>query len=353
MIIALVLAFAGIAVTWLLAPHVLAWSLHSAALREQAIAFLRIRIWGLPFLYVYQMRNALLVGTNQSKFLVYGTLAETIVNISLDYGLIFGHFGLPAMGFNGAAWSSIAAEASGMIVVFAVIHAKGISKELQLYKHWVLDRANARLILIQSSPLVFQYIVSIVAWVFFYILVEHHGRQALAISNAMRNIFGLFGVFTWAFASTTNAMVSNIIGQGMEDKVVGLIGRIIRLSLAVAILIAVVLNCFPGLFLSVYGQDDAFIQAAIPVLRIVSSAVVLMSFSVVWLSAVTGTGNTRVNLLIEVITIFVYCFYVYFTLEKWNLSLVVGWLSEGVYWTSIFLLSFTYIRSGRWKGKII
>jgi putative MATE family efflux protein len=353
MIIALVLAFAGIAVTWLLAPHVLAWSLHSAALREQAIAFLRIRIWGLPFLYVYQMRNALLVGTNQSKFLVYGTLAETIVNISLDYGLIFGHFGLPAMGFNGAAWSSIAAEASGMIVVFAVIHAKGISKELQLYKHWVLDKANTRLILIQSSPLVFQYIVSIVAWVFFYILVEHHGRQALAISNAMRNIFGLFGVFTWAFASTTNAMVSNIIGQGMEDKVVGLIRRIIRLSLTVAILIAVVLNCFPGLFLSVYGQDDAFIQAAIPVLRIVSSAVVLMSFSVVWLSAVTGTGNTRVNLLIEVITIFVYCFYVYFTLEKWNLSLVIGWLSEGVYWTSIFLLSFTYIRSGRWKGKII
>jgi Na+-driven multidrug efflux pump len=169
----------------------------------------------------------------------------------------------------------------------------------------------------------------------------------------MRNIFGLFGVFTWAFASTTNAMVSNIIGQGMEDKVVGLIRRIIRLSLTVAILIAVVLNCFPGLFLSVYGQDDAFIQAAIPVLRIVSSAVVLMSFSVVWLSAVTGTGNTRVNLLIEVITIFVYCFYVYFTLEKWNLSLVIGWLSEGVYWTSIFLLSFTYIRSGRWKGKII
>src|ERR1700743_2002167 len=245
MLIALVLAFAGIAITWFLAPLALGWSLHSGALRDQAISFLRIRIWGLPFLYVYQMRNALLVGTNQSKYLVYGTLAETIVNIALDYALIFGHLGLPAMGFNGAAVSSIFAEASGMLVVFLVIHAQGISRELQLYRHWSFDAANIRLILTQSSPLVFQFIVSIAAWVFFYILIEHHGRQALAISNTMRNIFGLFGVFPWAFASTTNAMVSNIIGQGMEDQVMQLIRNIIRLSLAITILIFIFVNAFP------------------------------------------------------------------------------------------------------------
>ncbi|GGA82620.1 MATE family efflux transporter [Puia dinghuensis] len=353
MIIAILLAFTGILVTWLIAPIALSWSLHSAALRDQAISFLRIRIWGLPCLYIYQMRNALLVGTNQSKFLVYGTLAETIVNVGLDYALILGHFGLPAMGFNGAAYSSIIAEASGMIVVFAVIQAKGISKELQLYKHWVVDVANTRLIIIQSSPLVFQYVVSIVAWVFFYILIEHHGRQALAISNAMRNIFGLFGVFTWAFASTTNAMVSNIIGQKMEDKVITLIVKIMKLSLSISVLIFILLNCFPRLLLSIYGQDEAFIQAAIPVLRIVSAAVVLMSFSIVWLSAVTGTGNTRINLLIEVITIVIYSLYVWFILEKWNLSIEMGWLSEWLYWISIFTLSFLYIRSGRWKGKVI
>lgn len=353
MFIALALAFMGIAVTWLFAPTVLSWSLHSAPLRDQAISFLRIRIWGLPCLYVYQMRNALLVGTNQSKFLVYGTLAETIVNITLDYGLIFGHLGLPALGFNGAAWSSIIAEASGMLVVFAVIHAKGISKELQLYKHWIIDKPNARLILIQSSPLVFQYIVSIVAWVFFYILVEHHGRQALAISNAMRNIFGLFGVFTWAFASTTNAMVSNIIGQGMEDRVIELINKICKLSLIITFCIFAGVNLFPRVLLSIYGQDAAFIAAGIPVLRVVSFAIILMSFSVVWLSAVTGTGNTRINLLIEAVTIFIYCFYVYFTLEKWQMSIVVGWISEWVYWLSIFIQAFFYIRSGRWKGKVI
>src|SRR5580658_7298738 len=124
LVIALALAAGGILITWFLAPVVLSWSLHSAGLRDEAIGFLRIRIWGLPFLYIYQMRNALLVGTNQSRFLIYGTLAETVVNITLDYGLIFGHFGLPMLGFNGAAYASVIAEASGMVVVFAVIHAK-------------------------------------------------------------------------------------------------------------------------------------------------------------------------------------------------------------------------------------
>ena len=343
MFIAMALAFIGIVLTWFIAPAILSFSLQSQGLRDQAVQFLRIRIWGLPFLYIYQMRNALLVGTNQSKYLVYGTLAETIVNIALDYGLIFGHLGLPALGFNGAAYASIAAEAAGMLVVFLVINAKGVSRQLQLYKHWHFDAANSRLILVQSSPLVFQYSLSILAWVFFYILIEHHGRQALAISNTMRNIFGLFGVFTWAFASTTNAMVSNIIGQKMEDRVIELVLKILKLSVGFAVIVALLLNIFPEVFLAVYGQDAAFTTAAIPVIRVVSSALVMMSFATIWLNAVTGTANTRINLLIEFITIIFYCLYVYLVLQRWNLSILYGWMSEWVYWLSLFIFSLVFI----------
>ncbi|HTI08058.1 MAG TPA: MATE family efflux transporter [Puia sp.] len=353
MLIALALALAGILLTYFIAPPLLSLSLRSKPLLEEAMQFLRIRIWGLPFLYVYQMRNALLVGTNQSKFLVYGTLAETVVNIFLDYGLIFGHFGFPALGFNGAAFASIIAEAAGMLVVFLVIHAKGVSRELQLYQSWGIDLKNIRLILVQSSPLIFQYSLAILSWIYFYILVEHHGRQALAISNTMRNIFGLFGVFTWAFASTTNAMVSNIIGQGKEDRVIELIHKILKLSVGFATLVAILLNLFPRAFLSVYGQDAAFIEAAIPVIRLISSALIMMSFATIWLNAVTGTGNTRINLLIELITMVFYCGYVYYILEYRNLSILYGWMSEWVYWCSTFIFSFLYIRSGRWKGKKI
>jgi Na+-driven multidrug efflux pump len=78
-----------------------------------------------------------------------------------------------------------------------------------------------------------------------------------------------------------------------------------------------------------------------------------MSFAVVWLNAVTGTGNTRISLLIEMFTIVIYSLYVYLVLERMNLSISWGWMSEWLYWLSTFTLSFLYIRSGKWKNKVI
>lgn len=351
--IALFIAAIGILLTYFVAPYIFRQVMADPHREQRVMDFLRIRIWGLPFLYIYQMRNALLVGTNQSKYLIAGTVAETITNIFFDYGLIYGRFGLPELGFNGAAIASIIAEATGMFVVFGVIHYKGISKQFSLFSSMAFDKVNTRLILVQASPLIFQHAISLISWEFFYVLIEHHGARDLAISNTMRNIFGFFGVFTWAFAATTNTMVSNIIGQGRQEQVIPLIHKIIRLSTGFSIFVCLVLNLFPSVFLSIYGQDESFVQAAVPVLRVVSTALVMMSFSIIWLNAVTGTGSSKVNLQIEIITITAYCLYIYLTLEVYRLSIVIGWLSEWVYWLFIFALSYWFIRSGKWKDKKI
>jgi Na+-driven multidrug efflux pump len=187
----------------------------------------------------------------------------------------------------------------------------------------------------------------------FYILIEHHGERALAISNVMRNIFSLAGVFIWSFASTTNAMVSNIIGQGRSSEVEKLIYKIMKLSFIASVLMFLLFNIYAKDLLSFFHLSGDFVTEAIPVLRMVTAATLLMSISVVWLNAVTGTGNTRVNLIIEAVTIFLYLIYIYFVLEVFHLSLVWAWASEIIYWISLFTMSFIYIRSGRWKGKVI
>lgn len=351
--VALVIAALGIAATYLFAPWVMHRFIHDAVIADQVIDFLLIRIWGLPFLYLYVMRNALLVGTNQTRFLVWGTLAEAVVNVVLDYSMIFGHYGFTAIGFNGAAYASIIAEASGLIVIYAVIHFKGIHKSFAFFEQTKIDVSIIKLILTMSAPLIVQFAISIMSWEYFYILVEHHGPRALAISNTMRNIFGLFGIFCWAFAATTNTMVSNIIGQGKQDEVMPLIKRIVKMSLGISIFIFIILNIIPEFFLSFYSQGDEFIAEAVPIVRIVSVALLMMSVGTIWLNAVTGTGNSRVNLLIELVTIVVYCMYVFLVLEYWNLSIGWGWGSEWVYWISMFTMAFVYMRSGRWRGKVI
>jgi len=351
--LALGFAAVGIVLTYALAPTILRWAIHDADIAEQVIGFLRIRIWGLPFLYLYVMRNALLVGTNQTGFLVFGTLSEAIVNIVLDYVLIFGHWGFPAVGFNGAAYASIIAEFTGLAVIYLIIHAKKLHVAFSFYDQKTLDTSIVRLILIQSSPLIAQYGISIMSWEYFYVLIEHHGQRALAISNTLRNIFGLFGVFAWAFASATNTMVSNIIGQGKEDQVIPLIRKIVRVSFSISFLIFIALVLKPEWFLSVYAQGPDFIADATPVVYVVSVALLMMSFSTIWLNAVTGTGNTKVNLTIELITIVIYCVYVYVVLEYLNLPITWGWASELVYWICMFSMAFWYMRSGKWKNKVI
>lgn len=351
--VAIAISAIGIIATYTIGPIILRSSLHDASITDTIVGFLKIRIWGLPILYLYVMRNALLVGTNQTRFLVWGTLSEALMNIFMDYSLIYGHFGMPALGFNGAAYASIIAEFTGLVVIWIVIHFKGIHKEFSLFAHTSIDRPTMKLILVQSSPLIVQYAISIISWEFFYILIEHHGEMALAVSNSMRVLFGLFGTCSWAFASTCSAMVSNIIGQKRHSEVIPLITKISLISLSISFSLFIMLNVFPGWFVSFYGQGEDFIEYAIPSVRVVSVALLMMSFATVWLNGVTGTGNTVINLTIESITIVIYSIYVYVVLESLNLPITWGWVSEWVYWISMFSMAFFYLKSGRWKNKVI
>lgn len=352
-LISIFLSVIGIGFTYFLAPSIFHALLHDSARANAVIEFLKIRIWGIPFLFIYQMRNALLVGTNQSQFLIIGTATEALINIFFDYSLIFGHFGFSAIGLNGAAYASIIAEIMGLLVIYLVIHYQKIGARFALFKKFELKLAYVQLILVQSAPLMMQYMISIISWEFFYILIEHRGEQSLAVSNAMRNIFGFFGCFTWAFAATTTTMVSNIIGQKLQDKVLELIYKIMRWSLGIAVVVAIIINVFAAEFLSIYGQGDGFLQEGIPVLRIVSIALLLMSVSTIWLSAVTGTGQSKVTLLIEFAAIVIYILYNYLVLEYYQLPITYGWCSEIIYWLSLMIPSYFYIRTMRWKDKQI
>lgn len=352
--IAFIVAVFGIAVTEFITPPTLKAFL-SAEQADKATGFLRIRIWGLPFLYVYQLRNALLIGINRSNYLIIGTLAEAIANVFFDYSLIFGKLGFPAMGFNGAAVASVISEFTGMIVIFWVIRKKGIAQKFSLFHKFQFHKETARAVTKISGPLAFQHATSILAWFFFYVLIARNSSQtALAISTAMRTVFGFFGTCFWALAATTNSMVSNVIGQGKREKVVQLVWKISKLSLGMAIIVCALLNFFPGVYLSLFRPNDfAFVNEGTPVLRLIGFVTLFLSVGTVWLNAVTGTGNSRVTFLVEISALVFYCIYVFVVLEVKHLSILWGWLSEVLYWTLLFSLSYLYMTGKRWKQTVI
>jgi Na+-driven multidrug efflux pump len=320
---------------------------------EMTNTFLSIRIWGLPFLLLYQLRNALLVGINMSHYLVIGTLVETIFNVFFDWVLIYGHLGFPEMGYTGAAYASIIAEAAGLIVIMFLIQRPEIKNKILLKFSFRPNKEIITQILVVSAPLILQFLISVISWEYFYLSIEHYGARELAISSLMRTIFGFFGSFTWAFASTTTTMVSNVMGQGKPEEVLPLVRRIVKLAFTFAFVMFILINILPETFFSIFGQGEAFIADALPVIRVVSSALLFMSISCIWLNAVVGTGNTRITLLSEVIAIVFYCAYVYIVTDLYRQPVHVAWMSEWVYWTALFAVSFTYMMKGNWRLKEI
>ncbi len=352
--IRLSLIFSAICIlfTWLAAPYILSAVADKKAFPVE-MGFLRIRILGIVFLFIFQICNAFLVASLNSRLLITAFIVETVLNIILDYGLIFGKLGMPKLGFNGAAYASVIAELSGMITVVAVIYKSGLQKKYQLFSNFKYHRNLSREIVRVALPLVSQFMISATTWLAFFLLIEPRGEQAKAISNVMRIVYGITGIFIWALSGTTNVMVSNLMGQHRQQDIFPLLKKIVILSVSCCLFICLLINLFPAQFFNLFGQDESFVVAGIPVIRVVSLGILLLGIANPFLNAVTGTGKTKVNLGIEVIAIAIYMVYTWYFMVIDYRSLAMGWTNEFVYWTTIFLFSFFYMRSGKWKTSKI
>ena len=333
--------------TWFIAPFILQ-QVSSPDSYPMEMSFLRIRILGLPFLFLFQMGNSFLISSLNSRFLMIGFLFEALINVLFDYLLIFGKMGFPQMGFNGAAVASVMAECTGMIVVFAVIFITGLKKKYGLLKNFSYNNIISKEIKKIALPLILQFIISLTTWLIFFLLIESKGPVAKAVSNTMRNVFGLAGVFIWAFAGTSNTMVSNLIGQNRKDMVIPVVKKISLWSLGLCMIMICFLNLFPITFFSLFGQDESFLAEGVPVIRMVSLGMIFMSISNIWLNAVTGTGNTRINLQIEIISISLYLVYTWYFMKLHYISLSIAWSNEFVYWLSILFMASGYMFSKKW-----
>ncbi len=336
-----------------LAPLIFGLSLSDSSNAYLSIDYLFIRVWGLPFLMLTQQANAFFIATQRSRFLIYGSVAGTLTNIIFDYLLIFGKGGFPVMGLSGAAAASILGEIAYCSIMYGTYYFNRFYRQYPVHQFLTFDTRLSQRSLRIASPLIVQYLFSIGGWQIFFIFVEHLGTRELAASQILRSIFGVVGIGTWAMAATCNTMVSNIIGQGRQREVLYLIRKVARLSLMYATAVSVLLLLFSDQFLSLYRDDPELVRFAQPSMIVIVLAMMLMSVSTVAFNGVVGTGNTLINLTMEISSVFVYLVYCYFIIERMRLPLHWAWGSEFVYWIVLLLFSAAYLKSGRWKGKRI
>ena len=333
---------------WFLMPV-----LSSPDILEASVKYLNWRIFGIFFACINVMFRAFYTGTTSTRILSINALIMACTNIVLDYLLIFGNWGFPKLGLAGAALASVTAEA--MSVLFFISYTF-FTVDLQKYGFRSLRSDGIKVIrniLSVSLSLMLQYLIQMGTWLIFFLTIEKMGEQSLAASNIIRSIYILFAVPVFALSTTTNTLVSNTIGAGRGSEVMSLIWKVVRAALILACGFMMVLLSFPNTALSLYTSDQNLINSAHASLMVIVITLPVMAFGNVFFSSVSGTGNTRTALWIEMGVMFIYLLYVWVLVNLFQAPLAVCWSAETVYATTIFVFSYVYMKSNRWKNRKI
>jgi Na+-driven multidrug efflux pump len=195
--------------------------------------------------------------------------------------------------------------------------------------------------------------MSISSWFIFFMIIEKMGESELAVSHIIRSIYMVLMIPLFGFSNATNTLVSNYIGAGRHSEVTNLIGKITVLSL-LCTLVAVQVNLFfPYEVISLYTDNPLIIASTYDTLQVINFSMFFFCTAYIVFSGVTGTGNTKVSLLIESINITIYISAAFIIVNYFSPTIDQVWYSEFIYFTFLGLMSLWYLKSGKWKKLVV
>jgi putative MATE family efflux protein len=323
----------------------------SDAIYEASVRFVDYRLYGLFFAFGQILFRSFYIGIARTQIITWSTLVMAIVNIALDYALIFGNWGFPEMGIEGAALASVIAEGIALVFLFINTQYRKHPANFQLYQFGIWDKDLFIRLFKLSGPIMLQNFLSLSVWFAFFLLVEKLGEQALAISNIIRSVYVVLMIPIWGFASASNSLVSYLIGMQYPQLIFKLIKRILVLCVGGVIMLIVFSIFFPQAILSIYTNNPELITNSIPVLQVVNTSAIALAFGFVLFNGVLGTGKTNISFFIELLVLSFYIFYVYMLIRYFNANVALVWTAEIIYGLMLSLLSWIYLKKGKWLSS--
>lgn len=322
--------------------------IESEGIYAGAMEYIGFRQFGIVFVCFNYLYRALYTGLSDTKVITYSTILMAVVNIILDYCLIFGKGGLPEMGIGGAALASLIAEITATTFFFVYTHVKLGKSEYELFKHHGFNKELTLNIVRIATPTMFQKLFSFSAWFIFFIMVEKMGEEAIGISSIARSVYMILFIPVFGFLATSNTLTSRIIGAGHADEVLRTVFKIILNCIICCIPLIMVCVFFPTAVMSIYTDDMALANAAIPSIYVICGAIIFQALGAVAFESVSGTGNTHAALWLEFGILALYIVYIWMLT---NITTHVEWVwtCEYLYGGLIALVSIIYIKFANWK----
>ena len=339
MIIALVVIFPAIS------PAVLA----SANIDTAVNQYLQITAYSLIFQSLSLALSAFYIGISRTRILIAAAILLAVINITLDYLLIFGNHGFPELGIEGAAIASLVAEFATMAFLFFGCVRRGYIRSYGLFRFGRWEPGIASAIITISTPVSLETLLETIRWFGFFLIIERLGEAPLAAANIIYSCYALFMLPSYAFDETIVSMVSNLIGQDKRSDLKPFLTRVIRLSYTVVAPVLILTLLYPNLILTVFTDEHTLIDLATNSLYVIIFTTVIAVPASAFYSAVAGTGDTLINFLIQLAITLSMLASAYYAAFSLGLSLEYIWLAETIGWGVCLLLSGLWLRSGWWQ----
>lgn len=334
--------------SYLYSPIVLRFLIDSEQVYQATISYLNWRIYGFFFSFIIVMFRAFLIGTVNTKILTINSIVMVITNIVLNYILIFGKLGFPALGIAGAAIASSISEAITFIFFLIYTRLKFDYQKYGLFQSYSINANILKKVLGVSVWVMVQHGLVFGGWFVFFITVEHLGERSLATTNIVRNISSFLFVFVQAFASVNSSLVGNLIGEGKSNEVMKICRKVILLCYAFVLPVVLFIAIYPNSVLQIFTDKIELITHSIPSLLVMLSSYLIAVPTFVWFCAVSGTGNTLSALWIAIISLVVYIGYISI-ISNYIPNLMLLWTSEHVYFLGLLILSLYFLLCHNWK----
>ena len=259
-----------------------------------AVTFVRIISVSLIFLGLEVSMSSILQAAGRTRLIMATGILKSLLNVALDWVLVFGNLGVPAMGLEGAAYATMISNILGALFIVAAALARKslpfrLSKREMMKPEWQLYWSTLRI----GLPSGFESLLWFAGQLVLMRLLNTLDPMAIGIYSLVSGIQAIALTIYRGFASASLTMVGQYWGDAKyaEARGIGLYCQ--KLATAVSVAIGITLLLFPHFLAGLFSHDADIIARAVPILRLSAAFILCQVVNVVTGQSIRATGDTK------------------------------------------------------------
>jgi MATE family multidrug resistance protein len=269
----------------------------SAELHSAASSYMHARLPGEVGFAVWMVVTSFFRGTGDTRTPMVVSIAVNILNAVIDYGLIFGNFGLPAWGVTGAATATAIAQWTGALVLLALFRRRRLRRFGT--QPVAPDLASARRFLRVGAPIGGQWCVSVASFAVFTTIVARMGDDSMAASQAFIMLLSLSFMQAIGLSVAAQTLVGRYKGARDAEAARRSFASSLGLAFLLAGGVALLFIAAPGPLLRIFTDDPEIVALGRPLLLVGAIFQLCDAIAIISQGALRGGGDTRWPFLVE------------------------------------------------------